>query len=136
MGLTIKAYSHGQTGRYDPLTQGLIDGAKGVVIRSDIDVDADVLRGKPLVNDAVRAGIVEPDKLIKLALSSAPVYITTGGRAKASADENVETSTAGIGNNFYTSLMNGVRHNDALVVRGGVLTSISFFWGIYRRDPN
>lgn len=43
MGLTIKVETHGQTGVDDPLTQGEIDGAKGVVIASDIDVDADRL---------------------------------------------------------------------------------------------
>ena len=135
MGLTIKVETHGQTGVDDPLTQGEIDGAKGVVIASDIDVDADRFAGKPLVNVPVAAGIREPDKLIKEALSSAPVYMPKGGAAKASADENVETSTAGIGNKIYTSLMNGVSHMLPLVVAGGVLIAISFFWGIYSADP-
>lgn len=135
MGLTIKVETHGQTGVDDPLTQGEIDGAKGVVIASDIDVDADRFAGKPLVNVPVAAGIHEPDKLIKEALSSAPVYMPKGGAAKASADENVETSTAGIGNKIYTSLMNGVSHMLPLVVAGGVLIAISFFWGIYSADP-
>ncbi len=42
-----------------------ISGAKGVVIASDIDVDADRFAGKPLVNVPVAAGIREPAKLIQ-----------------------------------------------------------------------
>lgn len=75
MGLTIVVETHGQTGVDDPLTQGEIDGAKGVVIASDIDVDADRFAGKPLVVVPVAAGIREPEVLIVEALSSAPVYI-------------------------------------------------------------
>ena len=65
MGLTIKVETHGQTGVDDPLTQEEISGAKGVVIASDIDVDADRFAGKPLVNVPVAAGIREPAKLIQ-----------------------------------------------------------------------
>ena len=49
--------------------------------------------------------------------------------------EKTETSSASIGNKIYTSLMNGVSHMLPLVVAGGVLIAISFFWGIYSADP-
>ncbi|MBF4174599.1 PTS sugar transporter subunit IIA [Lactobacillus paracasei subsp. tolerans] len=136
MGLTIKVETHGQTGVDDPLTQEEISGAKGVVIASDIDVDADRFAGKPLVNVPVAAGIREPAKLIQEALSSdTAVFMPKGGKATAEAGEKTETSSAGIGNKIYTSLMNGVSHMLPLVVAGGVLIAISFFWGIYSADP-
>ena len=136
MGLTIKVETHGQTGVDDPLTQEEISGAKGVVIASDIDVDADRFAGKPLVNVPVAAGIREPAKLIQEALSSdTAVFMPKGGKATAEAGEKTETSSASIGNKIYTSLMNGVSHMLPLVVAGGVLIAISFFWGIYSADP-
>ncbi|MCG4285649.1 fructose-specific PTS transporter subunit EIIC [Lacticaseibacillus paracasei] len=136
MGLTIKVETHGQTGVDDPLTQEEISGAKGVVIASDIDVDADRFAGKPLVNVPVAVGIREPAKLIQEALSSdTAVFMPKGGKATAEAGEKTETSSAGIGNKIYTSLMNGVSHMLPLVVAGGVLIAISFFWGIYSADP-
>lgn len=136
MGLTIKVETHGQTGVDDPLTQEEISGAKGVVIASDIDVDADRFAGKPLVNVPVAAGIRELAKLIQEALSSdTAVFMPKGGKATAEAGEKTETSSAGIGNKIYTSLMNGVSHMLPLVVAGGVLIAISFFWGIYSADP-
>lgn len=136
MGLTIKVETHGQTGVDDPLTQEEIIGAKGVVIASDIDVDADRFAGKPLVNVPVAPGIREPAKLIQEALSSdTAVFMPKGGKATAEAGEKTETSSAGIGNKIYTSLMNGVSHMLPLVVAGGVLIAISFFWGIYSADP-
>ncbi|WP_236699026.1 PTS fructose transporter subunit IIB, partial [Pediococcus damnosus] len=46
MGVTIKVETHGQTGVDDPLTQEEIDGASGVIIASDVDVDADRFVGK------------------------------------------------------------------------------------------
>ena len=58
-----------------------------------------------------------------------------GGKATAEAGEKTETSSASIGNKIYTSLMNGVSHMLPLVVAGGVLIAISFFWGIYSADP-
>lgn len=136
MGLTIKVETHGQTGVDDPLTQEEISGAKGVVIASDIDVDADRFAGKPLVNVPVAAGIRESAKLIQEALSSdTAVFMPKGGKATAEAGEKTETSSASIGNKIYTSLMNGVSHMLPLVVAGGVLIAISFFWGIYSADP-
>ncbi|MDO4680568.1 MAG: fructose-specific PTS transporter subunit EIIC [Aerococcus sp.] len=136
-GLTIKVETHGQTGVDDPLTKEEIDEAKGVIIASDINVDMDRFAGKPFVNVPVAAGIREPDKLIQDVLSNdAPVFMPKSEANKVEHREDNETSSVGIGNKIYTSLMNGVSHMLPLVVAGGVLIAISFFWGIYSADPN
>lgn len=132
-GLTIKVETHGQTGVDDPLTQEEIDNARAVIIASDIDVDADRFAGMPLIMVPVAAGIRDPGKLFDEALAKdAPIY-KANQSAKAAATGN--TQGGGLGHLIYTSLMNGVSHMLPVVVAGGVLTAISFFWGIYSADP-
>lgn len=134
--LTIKVETHGQTGTEHTLTSAEIADAKAVVVASDINVDTDRFAGKKLVNVKVAKAISDSDKLIELALSDdAPVHHVRNSSA------NVETSSSdveeknSIGNIIYTSLMNGVSHMLPLVVAGGVLTAISFLWGINSADP-
>ncbi|MFD1398000.1 fructose-specific PTS transporter subunit EIIC [Lacticaseibacillus suilingensis] len=132
-GLSIKVETHGQTGVDDPLTQEEIDNAKAVIVASDIDVDADRFAGLPVVMVPVAAGIKDPGKLFDQALAKdAPIY-------KANATKKAATSGSAEGESLwhliYTSLMNGVSHMLPVVVAGGVLTAVSFFWGIYSADP-
>ncbi|WP_125572269.1 fructose-specific PTS transporter subunit EIIC [Lacticaseibacillus songhuajiangensis] len=132
-GLTIKVETHGQTGVDDPLTQEEIDNAKAVIVASDIDVDADRFAGLPVIMVPVAAGIKDPGKLFDEALAKdAPIY-KEGTKAKAAG--GAKQSGTGLGHLVYTSLMNGVSHMLPVVVAGGVLTAISFFWGIYSADP-
>ena len=132
-GLTIKVETHGQTGVDDPLTQEEIDNAKAVIVASDIDVDADRFAGLPVIMVPVAAGIKDPGKLFDEALAKdAPIY-KEGTKAKAAS--GAKQSGTGLGHLVYTSLMNGVSHMLPVVVAGGVLTAISFFWGIYSADP-
>lgn len=141
MGLTIKVETHGQTGVDDPLTQEEIDNARGVVVASDIDVDADRFAGLPVIMVPVASGIKEPEKLINEALDkNTPIYkpelagISNDGSSDSVVDDGKNDGTS-IGHLIYTSLMNGVSHMLPLVVAGGVLIAVSFFWGIYSADP-
>lgn len=138
IGVTIKVETHGQTGVDDPLTQAEIDGASGVIVASDVDVDADRFIGKKLIRVPVAQGIREPDKLVDRILNDASVPAYKSGSAK----EKVASSPTGSGkngdtlwNSIYVSLMNGVSHMLPLVVAGGVLVAVSFFWGINSADP-
>lgn len=138
MGLTIKVETHGQTGVDDPLTDEEIDNAKAVVVASDIDVDADRFAGLPVIMVPVAAGIKEPGKLISEALDKkTPIYKPklVGKKGSGDGETSSNSSGEGVGHLIYTSLMNGVSHMLPLVVAGGVLTAISFFWGIYSADP-
>ena len=64
----------------------------------------------------------------------APVY--GGSEAKAEVkEETVETGNTSVAHQIYKHLMNGVSHMLPFVVAGGVLTAISFLWGIYSFDP-
>lgn len=138
IGVKIKVETHGQTGVDDPLTQAEIDGASGVIVASDVDVDADRFIGKKLIRVPVAQGIREPDKLVDRILNDASVPAYKSGSVK----EKVASSQTGSGkngdtlwNSIYVSLMNGVSHMLPLVVASGVLVAVSFFWGINSADP-
>ncbi|MFT8867651.1 fructose-specific PTS transporter subunit EIIC [Liquorilactobacillus nagelii] len=135
-GLTIKVETHGQTGVENQLTAADIAAADAVVVAADIDVDADRFAGKKLVLVPVARGIHEPSKLIERALSSdTPIYKATQATKKESKANNLQQANGSAVTKIYTSLMNGVSHMLPLVVAGGVLIAVSFFWGIYSADP-
>lgn len=134
-GISIKVETHGQSGVEHAFTQNEIDQADGVIIAADKDVDIDRFDGKRLINVSVTKGMKEPDQLIDKILNdkNVPVYHSAGG-AKSNSSEEAELSGS-FWHKLYVYLMNGVSHMLPLVVAGGVLTAVSFFWGINSADP-
>src|SRR5699024_235880 len=89
-----------------------------------------------LVNVKVAKAISDSDKLIELALSdNAPIHKSSNTSNNDEIQSSNTEEKKSIGNIIYTSLMNGVSHMLPLVVAGGVLTAVSFFWGIYSANP-
>lgn len=132
LGYSIKIETHGQTGIENDLSPEEIKAAKGVVIASDVDVDAERFAGKRVVIVPVAKGIKDPKGLIQKALNPATPIYKTGQVAKVS---NNSQKSESFGTKLYTSLMNGISHMLPFVVAGGVLIAISFLWGIYSADP-
>ena len=131
-GLTIKVETHGQVGVENELTKGEIAGAKAVVVAADKDVQAERFAGKPMVSVGVSKALsVEAaGKLIDRALRA------TGDDSVAAAadvEDEVEEKES-VGHIIYKHLMNGVSHMLVFVVAGGVLTALSFLWGITSFD--
>ena len=56
-------------------------------------------------------------------------------REGAVRENNDNNKGQSVGHTIYKHLMSGVSHMLPLVVAGGVLTAISFLWGIYSADP-
>ena len=131
-GLTIKVETHGQVGVENELTKSEIAGAKAVVVAADKDVQAERFAGKPMVSVGVSKALsVEAaGKLIDRALA-AKGYDTVA--AAAAVEDEVEEKES-IGHIIYKHLMNGVSHMLVFVVAGGVLTALSFLWGITSFD--
>ncbi|MSD83815.1 PTS fructose transporter subunit IIABC [Lactobacillus curvatus] len=134
-GVSIKVETHGQSGTENVLTDTEIKNATGVIIAADKDVDIDRFAGKRLINVSVSKGMKEPDKLVDRILNddTVPIYHGTGN-SSISSENSAETSS-GFWHTLYVYLMNGVSHMLPLVVAGGVLTALSFFWGINSADP-
>ena len=131
-GLTIKVETHGQVGVENELTKGEIAGAKAVVVAADKDVQAERFAGKPMVSVGVSKALsVEAaGKLIDRALAAKGDDAVA---AAADVEDEVEEKES-IGHIIYKHLMNGVSHMLVFVVAGGVLTAVSFLWGITSFD--
>lgn len=133
-GLTIKVETHGQVGVENELTKSEIAGAKAVVVAADKDVQAERFAGKPMVSVGVSKALsVEAaGKLIDHALA-AKGDDTVAAAADVEDEDEVEEKES-IGHVIYKHLMNGVSHMLVFVVAGGVLTAVSFLWGITSFD--
>ena len=132
LGLTIKVETHGQVGVENELTKSEIAGAKAVVVAADKDVQAERFAGKPMVSVGVSKALsVEAaGKLIDRALAA-----KGDGSVAAAADvEDEVEEKESVGHIIYKHLMNGVSHMLVFVVAGGVLTAVSFLWGITSFD--
>ena len=131
-GLTIKVETHGQVGVENELTKSEIAGAKAVVVAGDKDVQAERFAGKPMVSVGVSKALsVEAaGKLIDRALAAKGDDTVA---AAADIEDEVEEKES-IGHIIYKHLMNGVSHMLVFVVAGGVLTAVSFLWGITSFD--
>lgn len=131
-GLTIKVETHGQVGVENELTKSEIAGAKAVVVAADKDVQAERFAGKPMVSVGVSKALsVEAaGKLIDRALAA---KLDDTVAAAADVEDEVEEKES-IGHIIYKHLMNGVSHMLVFVVAGGVLTAVSFLWGITSFD--
>ena len=131
-GLTIKVETHGQVGVENELTKSEIAGTKAVVVAADKDVQAERFAGKPMVTVGVSKALsVEAaGKLIDRALAA-----KGDGTVAAAADvEDEVEEKESVGHIIYKHLMNGVSHMLVFVVAGGVLTAVSFLWGITSFD--
>ena len=131
-GLTIKVETHGQVGVENELSKSEIAGAKAVVVAADKDVQAERFAGKPMVSVGVSKALsVEAaGKLIDRALAAKGDSTV---EAAADVEDEVEEKES-IGHVIYKHLMNGVSHMLVFVVAGGVLTAVSFLWGITSFD--
>ena len=131
-GLTIKVETHGQVGVENELAKSEIAGAKAVVVAADKDVQAERFAGKPMVSVGVSKALsVEAaGKLIDRALAAKGDDTVA---AAADVEDEVEEKES-IGHIIYKHLMNGVSHMLVFVVAGGVLTAVSFLWGITSFD--
>ena len=131
-GLTIKVETHGQVGVENELTKSEIAGAKAVVVAADKDVQAERFAGKRMVSVGVSKALsVEAaGKLIDRALAAKG---DDSVAAAADVEDEVEEKES-IDHIIYKHLMNGVSHMLVFVVAGGVLTAVSFLWGITSFD--
>lgn len=131
-GLTIKVETHGQVGIENELTRGEIASARAVVVAADKDVQAERFAGKPMVSVGVSKAlsVEEAGKLIDRALAAKG---DASAVAAVAEDDDLEEKES-IGHQIYKHLMNGVSHMLVFVVAGGVLTAISFLWGITSYD--
>ena len=130
LGCEIKVETNGAAGAENQLTAEDIKEAAAIIVACDKNVDMDRFNGKPVIEVSVSDGINKAEELIRKCMDGlAPV------REGAVRENNDNNKGQSVGHTIYKHLMSGVSHMLPLVVAGGVLTAISFLWGIYSADP-
>ncbi|MCC5893469.1 PTS fructose transporter subunit IIABC [Exiguobacterium sp.] len=128
MGVDIKVETNGSTGVKNELTSADIARATAIIVAADKAVEMDRFAGKHVIEVPVAQGIRKPEELINRAVKQdAPVYQASG----KSGGEKKEQRTG-----VYKHLMSGVSAMLPLVVAGGLLIALSFFWGINSANPD
>ncbi|MDO4289004.1 MAG: fructose-specific PTS transporter subunit EIIC [Eubacterium sp.] len=131
LGCEIKVETNGAAGVENQLTAKDIKEADAIIVACDKNVDMERFNGKPVIEVPVADGISKAEELIQKCLEGkAPVREGRVRKKEEASEEKVS-----VGHTIYKHLMNGVSHMLPLVVAGGVLTAISFLWGIYSADP-
>ncbi|MCT4783271.1 MULTISPECIES: PTS fructose transporter subunit IIABC [Exiguobacterium] len=128
MGVDMKVETNGSTGVKNELTSADIAKATAIIVAADKAVEMDRFAGKHVIEVPVAQGIRKPEELINRAVKQdAPVYQSSG----KSDGEKKEQRTG-----VYKHLMSGVSAMLPLVVAGGLLIALSFFWGINSANPD
>jgi PTS system fructose-specific IIC component len=130
LGCQIKVETNGAIGVENLLTAEEIASADAIIVACDKNVDLDRFNGKPVLEVSVSDGMNKAEDLVNACLNRT-VPIRRGNK-RSDSNQTQNTSAA---HQIYKHLMNGVSHMLPLVVAGGVLTAISFLWGIYSFDP-
>ena len=123
LGCEIKVETNGAIGVENALTAKDIQEADAIIVACDKNVDMERFNGRPVINHA--------KELIQKCIDK-KVPIRKGNVKISNYNQGEKVS---FGRQIYKHLMNGVSHMLPLVVAGGVLTAISFLWGIYSFDP-
>ena len=137
LGVEIKVETNGAVGVENAITPEDMKDAIGVIIASDKNENVDRFSGLPVLETSVTDGINRPKELIQKVLDG-QVAVHKPAAAPAQPDAQQKSADSGkesFGRQLYKHLMNGVSHMLPFVVAGGILTAVSFLWGIYSFDP-
>jgi fructose PTS system EIIBC or EIIC component len=127
-GIDMKVETQGSIGAENVLDDNDVNGADGVIIAADKDVDLSRFVGKRVLTVGVAEGIHHPEQLIER-VRSAPVHTAGATPAASASGGGKERSVA------YKALMNGVSYMIPFVVVGGLLIAISLSLGGHT-DPS
>ncbi|OXS80512.1 PTS fructose transporter subunit IIABC [Domibacillus enclensis] len=129
-GINFKVETNGSSGVKNALTDAEIANATAIIVAADKQVEMERFKGKHVIQVPVAQGIRNPDGLLDRAVKQdAPVFQGGGGSSSSS-------DSGSAGNAFYKHLMSGVSAMLPLVVGGGILIAISFFFGIDAVNPD
>lgn len=134
LGCQIKVETNGAIGVENALTAADIAEADAIIVACDKNVDLERFNGKPVLEVPVAEGVSKAEELVRACMEKR-VPVRRGAQNSRHQETSGERSGQGAAHQIYKHLMNGVSHMLPLVVAGGVLTALSFLWGIYSFDP-
>ena len=133
LGIEVVAETQGSSGT-TPIDASVIEAADAVVFASDVDVrDKARFVGKPYVQVPVKAGIDDPQGLIRKSLAEAAD--PNGHRVTVGRSDEEETSGTGsgaresAGAHLKRVLLTGVSYMIPFVAGGGLLMALGFLLG-------
>ncbi|UVI35032.1 PTS fructose transporter subunit IIABC [Brevibacterium spongiae] len=133
MGIDVVTETQGSSGT-TPIDQSVIDAADAVVFAVDVDVrDKARFAGKPYVQVPVKAGIDDPQGLIRRALAEADApngaRLAAAHAAEADSSATQSGSRESIGAHLKRVLLTGVSYMIPFVAAGGLLMALGFLLG-------
>ena len=128
MGVNIKVETHGAVGVRDRLSSEDIDNADVVILAVDRNINKARFAHKRVLEVWVTEAIRNADALLARALQSPGD--STDKRSRGTRAKAIGFQAAGL----YRHLMNGVSNVLPFVVGGGILISLSYYFGINAAD--
>ena len=122
-GYTIDVETQGSVGAKNILTPESIAAADVVILATDIEVNTDRFVGKRVYRCGTGFALKQTDKAFEAAIKEAKVL---DGNTQASSDSSEKDEKVGL----YKHLLTGVSYMLPMVVAGGLLTALSFCFGI------
>lgn len=128
MGVEVHIEKQGATGFEDKLTPEMIAAADGVIFAVDTNVkEKSRFSDKPFIEVKVAEPLKRAESLITEVLNSPQ------GRVSGKSTTSEETSEEKTG--IYSHFMTGVNFMLPFVIAGGIITALSFAFGIEASDP-
>lgn len=131
MGFDVHIEKQGATGIEDRLTPELIAKADGVIFAVDTQVkEKERFVGKPYIEVKVAEPIKKPKELLLKVLESPQGIVKSSNNGNNSKESGNEKS------GIYGHFMTGVNFMLPFVIAGGIITALSFAFGIEAADPS
>lgn len=130
LGYEIKVETQGASGAKNILTAEEIAEADGIILAVDKGIDESRFSGREIYRVKAAGAIKEPQKVIENAVNKVGTERLAGSAAKGEDNIKISNGEKGI-KGMYKHVMAGVSYMLPVVVAGGILTALSFAFGIY-----
>lgn len=131
LGYEVKVETQGTSGAKDILTAEEIAQADGIILAVDKEIDESRFAGKEVLKVNVGSALKDAKKVLDDAVNKNGTVRLKGNEAAAEhTTENGNLANRGL-KSVYKHVMAGVSYMLPVVVAGGILTAISFAFGIY-----
>lgn len=122
-GWWVKVETRGSVGAGNVITDEEVAAADLVIVAADIEVDLAKFAGKPMYRTSTGLALKKTAQELDKALAEAKPYQPQGGEQSAQSEKKQKAGA-------YRHLLTGVSYMLPMVVAGGLITALSFAFGI------
>ncbi|WP_246601495.1 PTS fructose transporter subunit IIABC [Enterococcus alishanensis] len=131
LGVKVHIEKQGASGIEDRLTKEMIAQADGVIFAVDTNVkEKERFADKPFVEVKVAVPLKKAESLLTEVLENPQGKVKIANKVTDSSNESQEEKKG-----IYTHFMTGVNFMLPFVIAGGIITALSFAFGIEASDP-